>query len=193
MLNDILQNSKLIFLLGKIRKSYVDLDTRIGTLYKDSRVYSLLDRLRRKAISSYKYSFFGRIAELGNKFNIILILENSIFFKWLLNYSKKWRKRIQKYLEESIIRKHIKKLKKELSSAPLKASGIILVTAVLTNIFFSLLLKKEIGLSGWVVRYLFLVIGILGLIKNSALWEGIKKTSFILKFMNNCCKIKKKF
>ncbi len=106
-------------------------------------------------------------------------LKNSKFLKWVLFLYKTWQNKVVCYSKTSTIIRMIREVEKELYFSTFKTSSIIILTATLTNIFFSLVLCKRIGFLGWSLRGVFLFIGLAGL-SSDATWRDIKKTSYFL-------------
>ena len=75
-------------------------------------------------------------------------------------------------------------VKKELYFLPVKTGGMVVFTAVLTNMLLSLFLHKEIGMFGWSMRGVLLVVGFLGMFCGVG-WEELKKTGWIMKWIGD--------
>jgi len=110
----------------------------------------------------------------------LVTLDNSRFIGYLLGIYRTWKYQILNYSSVSRVMNSAKKVKNGLCILPIKTSSIILVTMILTNIFFSVLFNKEIRLLGWLTRAAFLFLGLGGLFCNVS-WNEIKKTSFLLR------------
>lgn len=109
------------------------------------------------------------------------LLENSravSLFIRLLDVYETCKERTIHYSGTSIVAKLIKKI----YFFPVKTISIILVTVILINIFFSIIFNQGIGLLGWIVRVLFLFIGLGGGVFCNASWQDLKKDSFIINF-----------
>jgi len=117
-----------------------------------------------------------------------MVLDNSKSVKWLLSLYKKLKKKTNDYTQTSRIISFIQQLKKEFYPLPLKTFGIIAVVGTSTNIFFSILNKKELGFLSWVIQGFIIFIGLDGFFSN-ATWQDIKKTSYFLRCINNSCKL----
>lgn len=189
MLKLLIQSSIFASLLKKIGKGCRILRHQVNTIYKDSQTYKLFKGIWERIKIAFKYSFLGKFSEIKKEDNTTFVLENSKFVKYLLTFYKRGKYRMLNYLEESTVIKSIKKLRNGLYSMSLKTGSIIIITIILSNIFFSMLIKKEIRLIGGVVRLLFLSIGFIGLFSDIN-WREIKKNSFIIRYINNSYKIK---
>ena len=109
------------------------------------------------------------------------------FVKWVLKIYNDWRKRITEYFNTSLTLKYAIGLRKELNILPIKYGSIIVVTAILSNLFFYVLFKnsmqKEIGLLGWIIRGILLFVGLAGLFCEVSL-KNLKNSSLFLKWIN---------
>lgn len=119
--------------------------------------------------------------------NLSQIFNNSKFIKLLFNVYKTQKYNITNYSKTSTFVKLAEKLKKDLYLIPVRTIGIILITAILTNSLCSIVFNIEIKLLGWVMRVLFLFIGLISLFCD-ANWEDLKKTSSVIRYFNNFCK-----
>lgn len=108
------------------------------------------------------------------------VLENSKFFSCTLSFGKKMSSIIKDYLKAGIFKESLEALKKDLSFAPFKKIGPVLIIAVLVNAFLNLLLANEIKLMDLIIWALLLFVGIGGQFSN-ANWQVFKRSSLILK------------
>ena len=65
--------------------------------------------------------------------------------------------------------------------SPLRAGGLVLIAAILTNLLLSWILGKEIPGFGWLFRGMLLLAGIAGL-RCPGDWESIREGSALLRF-----------
>lgn len=173
MLKPLLRNNKSVLLLW------------IYNLYKKSHIPNLLGCLYNRMTLYFKYTFLWKITEIKEK-DILLILENSKFVSWLLGVYSPWKHKMTSYFRKSAVANLKDAIAKELYLLPVRTTSIILVTIIITNTFFSIVLlsrEKEITLLAWIIRVLFLIIGLAGLFCNVN-FEDIKRTSFVVKYMN---------
>jgi len=117
----------------------------------------------------------------------LIILGNSKLISLALGLYRAGKSRLLNYAKTSLAVGFIKNIKKELYLSPIKNTSTIVMSAILTNIFFCIWVNKKTRLLDWIMQILLLFIGITGLL-SLASWEDIKKTSFILKWLNNHCK-----
>ncbi len=179
MLKIIIRNSLFISLLRKTLEALSSIEQWLDKVYYDSQTYKIIARFGNGARINFKYSFLGRISEIFEERNII-ILDNSMLAKWLLNLYNKWKLKIAGYTRTSRAMDQLVSVKRDIYFSPVKTGSIVVVAAILINIIFSVLLSEKIVLIGWIIRLIFLFIGLSGLFCNVD-WEEVKKTSFLLK------------
>ena len=156
--------------------SYLNRDLK--RVYHNSQTYKVITRFGEKTNLAFKYSFFGRISESKQK--------NSVFFnqsrtiQFFINSYKKWKDKIIHSFKASSTIDMVKNTSEQLNFSPTKILGLIGVAAISVNVFLSLVLQKQIGLWGWIIRGLFLFVSVSGLIC-MADWQTIKKSSIFLK------------
>ncbi len=180
-------NSIFISFLKKVMYQYRVIGSLLVATYKNSRVHRLIKAFREGAGINFRYSFLGRVMEIGEQ-GYLTVFNNSRFVKGLLNVYKMRKGRIINYAGVSEFTNSAKEFKNDFFSIPVKIGSIIVLTTILSNIFFSILLNKGIGLFGWVIRGLFLLVALSGLFC-SAKWQDMKDASFVVKFINTHCKI----
>jgi len=182
MLTTLKETSIFVRFLKESWQRYCFFEEQLNETYKNSQTYRITQGLKNKIKVYFRYSFLGTISEIKENENNI-VLEESKIVRYLINSYKKFKLRAISYFDTSIARSSLNELTKELYFSPIKNLSIIIVVAILINIIFSILLKKEIGLLGWFIRIFFLLIGLNGLSSN-ATWEDIKKTSYFIKQQN---------
>lgn len=154
----------------------------LPAFFKNSYVYSLNENVRQKIKVSFRQSFLAKAIGMLRNIDMAPALKNSKFFDWPLGFCKKLNYRIIGCLETSAFKETLEELKKDLYFAPLKRIGIILIIAVLVNVFFYLLLKNQIKLIDLIIWGLLLFTGISSQFYNVS-WQTIKKSSLILKLL----------
>lgn len=159
----------------------------LSATYENSRLYRLARTLWVGTRINFGASFLGRITEIKEQ-EYVTVLNNSKFIKRLLNVYNAGKDRIINYSKRSELRDLGKEFKDNFVAMPVKMGSIILIATILSNIFFSMLLNKEIGLLGWIIRGFFLSVGLSGLFCNSK-WKDMKETSLVIKLINTHCKI----
>lgn len=154
---------------------------RYDEAYKDSWIKKTREKLISQAKTCFRYSFLGKITEIGEEDNTEII-HNSKVAKWMIDSYNILKNIIANYSPSSIIMNSTLEVKKELHSSPVKAGGMILFTAILSNILLSLLLHKEIGLLGWIIRTVLLLAAFWGIFCGVG-WEELKKTSWFIRYI----------
>ena len=126
----------------------------------------------------FRYSFLGRITEI-KEINLA-VLDNSRAVRCLICFYKRWRDKIIHYSKTSSTVNLAEDTKEQFVLSPAKLISIIIVTAILVNVALSIILHKQIGLWGWLMRGLFLFAGVSGLFCQAD-WPTIKKSSILLR------------
>jgi len=112
-------------------------------------------------IKSFKkiYKWCYSIINCGDKKEeeIRLVLNNSKSVGFLLGLYKKSKSRILNFSKTDKLLKLIKRIIEDIYFMPLRTVGTIVATATLTNILFSVLLKRHVGFLGWIMRILLFV------------------------------------
>jgi hypothetical protein len=177
---DFLETSYLIKLLRAIYEKYYRSEQRLNNVYRSSAAHRAIKSSSSKAAIAFRYSFLGRITEVGDSEGNPEILSNSKVVKWGLNFCNKWKSRLLFYSNASNIAYSTLEAKSELYSLPVKTGGMIVFTAVLTNTFLSLLMRKEIGAWWWSMRGVLLFAAFWGIFCKVG-WEELKKTSHLMR------------
>jgi hypothetical protein len=180
--NPIIDNSISTSLLKKLRTGYFSIDSFLNGTYKESQTHKLFYRMLVRMKLYLKFSFLGRLTEQEREDNMV-ILDRSTIAQWFKKLYRRQILRLHFYFMTSRTDNSIKQLKEEIYLSPIKTSCAVIVTAVLTNIIFSLLLKKEITISGWLIRGLLLFAGIAGF-HSQADWPEVKKGSIVLRLFS---------
>lgn len=147
--------------------------------YENSWIKKAGGELVSRARACFRYSFLGKITEIGGE-NNKEILHNSKAAKWMTNSYNILTNRIVNYAPSSIIMNSAAEAKKKLYSLSVKAGGIVLFTAVLSNSFLSLVLHKGVGLLGWIIRVALLCVAFCGIFCEVS-WEELIKTSWLIR------------
>lgn len=182
MFSILFKNSYFSQILMKFEGIFNRVNLWIVRMHKDSYTNKLIKEFCEGAKINFRYSFIVKITEMSLLHNIY-ILKTSKFVNWLLNLCKTCKLSMINYIRTSDIVNSVIIIRKELNISPIKTGSIIIITALLTNIFFSILLEKRIMILGWFVQFLLLIIG-LGIIFCSSKWEEIKVTSAVINYIN---------
>jgi len=167
----------------KLLERYRHAEDRLEEAYRKSAIFRFVRTLSSKAKIYFESSFIGKITDVKKREDP-LILDNSILIRWVSPMLKMMKGRAAGYLKQSKIVNFSKKIKKDLMPDPLKSISLIILVLILANTVFSILIKKEINLFGWIIRGGFLFAGLSGLFCRAG-WNEIKNTSFILKLVDN--------
>lgn len=185
----LIENSILISALRKSKIAYFHTKRRLDEIYRCSLTHRLMQTLWKSARISFQYSFFNRIAQedyTGNR----AVLDNSKIVRKLLNIYKRRMYKTEYYFKTSIFKDLLMATIRAIYFLPLRIIGIILASSILTNIFFSILLNKETGFFGWMIKLALLFLGT-GCLYSDAEYQSLKETSFFIRYVNNYCKIQK--
>lgn len=188
MLVALMETSIFVLLIRKLGKGHRYPEQRPSKIYKNSRTYRVVRKNWDMAKTYFRYSFLGKLTEIKDEGNIA-VLYGSVVVKKSIDLYKKYINRLSFYSKTSRIDNLTGQLKKNLYSLPIKTISIIVIAAIVTNIFFSILLKKEVTFLGWFIRVLLFFAALIGL-SSGTKWDDMKETSFVTRYINNCCKIK---
>ena len=177
-LNKISETSIVVSLFKYFYKCYSRIEQRVNYIYSNSQIAGFLSIFWEKTKLCFRYSFLGRITQI--KEANPALLDNSRAARYLINFYKRWMNRIIRHSKTSSTVSLAKDTKEELYFLPVRMIGIIVVVAIVVNVFLSLVLQKEIGLWGWLMRGLFLFAGVSGLFCQAD-WPAIKKSSIFLR------------
>ncbi len=176
MLIDLIKDSVILLLLKKFWRRYSFIQQWLDTTYKYSQTHRFIEGLWQRIKLCFRYSFLGRITRPHNT----TVLDNSKVLFWVANYYRKRKEGLVGYSRTSVMTESIRKVENEFFFLPIQFASIIVVIAIVVNIFLSLILRKEIALSGWLMRIVLLSIG-LGGISCAVTWPDLRKASFILR------------
>lgn len=149
-------------------------------IYINSHTYKLINRFKEIIKSGFRYSFLSRIYALDMEINTLIMQESRFVNFWIKLFTAA-RQRLVNYLKTDQIFGWINCPGEDLQIliGP-KDVGLIIALTILVNIPLSYLFNVRIGLLGWIIRFVFLLLGISGLFCNAD-WQDIRKTSFIFR------------
>jgi len=176
--NQILNTSITILLWKHIYKRYSFTAQRVSYIYHNSLTHGLINRIWEKIKICFRYSFLGRITETEQITSGIL--DGSRMAQYLVSFCKRWMNKITQALNASSTIDLAKDTKKDLYFSPVRVTSIIVVIAITTNVFMSIILQKQIGLWGWLMRGLFYWIAVSGLFCKAD-WPTVKRNSVFLR------------
>ena len=173
------QTSKAIWAVKSLTKAYNNLEFKFDKIYQNSQIHKILERGWQGTKTNFRYSFLGRITEINDQPNPA-ILENSAVVKKIFRLFYSWQDKITNCAKTSALMDTTQGLKKELYSLPVQTGSLIILSAIITNILLSLVLRKEINALGWIIRISLLLASRGGWYSNIN-WEELKKTSWAIK------------
>ena len=161
--------------LKKIRLWFLAVEEKISSVYLNSFTHRLIARAAESIKVGFKYSVFGRLTEINENVSRNFF-ETSRTIKILLNWIRNLKNKAMGFSTTSGFVISSRDMKHTFILRPLKVGGIIVITTIMTNLFLSIILQKQITLWGWLMRVLFLFIGIGGLFCNID-WPTLKTSS----------------
>ena len=175
MLKNLILESEFVSGLRYLLAAYDCVATRLRAIYKNSQTHRLLLKLWDTAKAHFGYSFIGIMTDLEHKDRLVVLRESRG-----IKIFKRCKEKITYYLITSKSYALEGLIRNKLCGYPLKSASIIIVMAVLVNMFFSILFKNTIGTMGLIMRGLLLFVGISTLFANTS-WQAIEENSIILK------------
>lgn len=179
MLRNFATTSVFILALQRIQRACYSISGQLYKIFIESQTHRLIIKFWDATRAGFRYSFLSEILNTERDSNYP-ILDNSQFARWLSAVFATLRFRIVNYQMTSEVIKTTAELKQEVHSSPFKAIGIVLSAASSTDILFSLLFNREMKLTGWIFKAIFLSIGI-GSLYINADWKTVKETSIFFK------------
>ncbi|MEK6715234.1 MAG: hypothetical protein AABY43_04240 [Candidatus Omnitrophota bacterium] len=172
------KESFFISLLREACQRYCFFEQWIGLASKESWIRAKLKNISDKLKIYCRYSFLGRISEINNKDNSV-VLDGSRFVSFWLGLYKKGKDSFLFYFKAGETAILAEDIKKGLYFQPIKTASVIMLAAILTNTIFIIFLHRQVSLTGWLMRAVFFFIAIAGLSCDID-WQGLEKTSFVL-------------
>ena len=180
ILTEVSNTSIVVSLFRYFCRWYSHLEQRLIDIYHNSQTHRLTRGFWGKIKICFRYSFLGRTTELKQVSPVIL--DNSQVVQYMIDFYKKWKDKIVNYLGTSSTVGLAKDTKKELYFSPVMIISIIVVSAITVNVFLSIILQRQIGLWGWLIRGLFLFTAVSGLFCQTD-WSTVKESSVFLRKM----------
>jgi len=177
ILREISDASIVISLVRYFNRLYSQLEQKLTYLYYNSQIYSFTKGFKEKIKICFIYSYFGKI--INEKQISLKILYSSRVVQYFMNFYKKWKNMITQFLKTSLMVGLAKDTKRQLIFSPVKIISMIVIIAFAVNVFLILVLQKQIGLWGWLIRGLLLFVAISGLF-SKADWPTVKRSSVFL-------------
>jgi hypothetical protein len=132
-----------------------------------------------KVKTGFRYSSLEKLTKV-NPHPPEEILKTSNILQHVKRMSTVIKLRTAMYLDASRIVALLKDLKKEFCDLPLASAGIVVLTAISTNIVIVIFTDKTISLFGWLIRGLLLLAALAGLFYRRG-WSNVKDSSILLK------------
>lgn len=176
MQNYLLENSKIISWLRILFSRLYYFENQIDKICKNSRTYSLIYSSYYRIKTYFRYSFIRKIIDVDEGLSFPF-LNNSKVAQRIVSVYTEWS---NNHVKTSAIMSIFRKIKKELYFLPGKIVGIVIVIAIVTNVFLAILLKIEFSPFGWLIRGLIFFAGIIGIFCNAD-WQTISSDSKILR------------
>ena len=166
-------------MLKYLYRWYCHVEQRIGNIYQDSQTHRLISGFQERMRVCFRFSFLGKISDIKQVGNTAM-LENSKTTQYLISFYRKQRDKIIYFLSASKTASLTKETREEFHLSPLKMAGIIVGTAVMINVFLSLVLQRPIPLWGYLMRGLFLFVAASGIFCKAD-WLTVKSNSIIIR------------
>lgn len=176
-LRDVADKSFIVSLCRYFYSWYDFFGQRLIYIYQQSQIHRLIGEFGEKIKVCFRYSLLGGIIETKV---MAVVLDNSLITQYLIGCYKSWRNRIINYLKIGLAIKLAEDTKERLILSPVKTISVIVVTAVLVNLFLSFILHHKISQCGWLMRGLFLFVATLGLFCNAD-WSTVRESSIFLR------------
>ena len=126
----------------------------------------------------FRHSIFGRLTEIHDQQDGSILTESCVGCFIMGCYG-----RLSACIQTSFLLNRLKNMKAELLCHPLKQGAIIIITAMMTSLFLSILLKK--GPNTWIVmsEVTLAYVGCLGWLCDAASWPAVRESSLIFKMI----------
>lgn len=136
-------------------KCYFYIERGLIQAYLYSLTHRRINCLLQYLKNIFSYSFLGASPEIKQTGSRV-ILENSCIIKCLFSFCRKYSARTVDYFHSCLILKTAKDIKSKWNSLSVSTISVFMVISLSFNIAFSLILKKEVGGWGYLMRGLFL-------------------------------------
>lgn len=165
--------------IKKIWTGYYFFEQRLSVAYRNSCSCQISRGFRSKIRFYSKNSVFGRHI-VSRQTNGHVILGNSYVLKSIFYFYNAFNLQLINYSKKSLGFECLKGLKMELCLFPLRTLSIFMIIVICVNLILSLVLQRHVGVWGYLVRGLLLLVGIPG-IYCKAKWPVVRKNSIFLK------------
>lgn len=178
----IARNSVILSYLRNIQQAYLRFEDTCGKIHQNSRIHKACASFWQGTKTNFRNSFLGKFTDVDSGMSPAA-LKGSRCARWIVAQYNFWSQKTQDYFSSSALKGAAETLKEDFTAAPVATGSIVIFIAILTNIFLSILFRKEIGLWGWFMRIVFLGVSFGGLFCNAG-WKKIEKGSFVLHCIN---------
>lgn len=176
--------SRFLSIIKKAWRGYCHILRLPFKIFNSSKVRMLIKRLYSRARIVFNYSFINRMIETKRVVDVETI-NKSLTIIQLIRFFKKLAKLALFYFSLSRIKKNANELVTAFSSSGLKSISIILITAVIINIFLTIfLLGEKIDFLGWSARVFLLSLAFIFMLIDAS-WINIKNNSIFLRIIFN--------
>lgn len=183
MYENLIDTSITTALLKYSYRKYQYIENIFIEIYKRSYIYKFFEAILRKIRIYYEYSLLSKIMQFEEKQDLTILAHNSRFVQFLINLYKRSTFNFNYYLKISKFANFIQSTKDRIYLSPTKTISIIVIIAIITNTALSLIFKRNIILGSWLLRSLFLFIGLSCLFSNINS-QTLKENSITLKWIN---------
>lgn len=180
MINQVINSSVVVSLFRFSFRMLRDVLLMIKDVYLSSRIYLILCRICDTLVIYFRHSFLEGSSRIG-QFNSS-IWEDSFIVQHFIRLKERINRKINVYKSTSFTQVITRSAKRIFNISPLRIFGIIVLSAVITNIFLVIFLEREIMFFGLVIRGIFLLMGVLFIFCRTDL-RVFKKNSIILRKM----------
>gem|GEM_PF-4839860 len=172
------ENSIFLKSFRRIYGVYCFFEEKVFFCYSQSRTQSRLSGIIKKSAIVLRFSFLGRLAAVKEK---SVVLENSRVVRCVMRFAAACRGKTVFYFHRSRLADFSLRVSTGLSASIFNAGGLILITAVLTDIALSVIFKRNISASRWFVLVAFMFLGFWGMSCRAG-WDEVKNTSVFLRW-----------
>jgi hypothetical protein len=153
---------------------YMAFENRMDEIYSYSLCHRILFVAWNWVCIAFRFSIFGRLTEIGEG-EPIPVFETSRAAQKILKIYNRFIERASNYSRESVFVKSGIDIGNSFEQKPLKAGGIILVTAIPINLLLIFITGSDISYLGIGMRIVLFLLGLAGLnsdVDLAALKEG---------------------
>lgn len=176
-----MENSIFINIIKTVYYGYRAFEDRLDEIYCYSLFHRMLSGIWNGVCVAFRYSIFGRLAEIGEG-EPIPLFETSRVANKILGIYNRFTERITEYSRESVFVISGVDIGNSFQQKPLKTGGIILVTAIPVNLLLIFITESDVSYPGMGMRIVLFLLGLAGLYSDVAL-ETLKEGSLFIKMI----------